>query len=114
MSFFTLEGAVFLDIPKTVIQLNAPLHFTSLKKKKLSQLDVWFSSYVHVSDIICKTPSSGQNGILFFNIFLKVCVYLGKETSFLKLRFCCSATRGSNLLFILKLHIDYSCIHHLS
>ena len=43
--------------------------------KKLSKLDFCFSNYDHFSDIICKTPSSGQNVIsLFFNIFLKICV----------------------------------------
>ena len=63
MSFFTLKDAVF----KTVIQLNASLHFTSLKQKQ-SEVDFWFSSYCHFSDIIYKTPSSGQNVIsLFFN-----------------------------------------------
>ena len=37
-------------------------------KKKQSEVDFWFSSYCHFSDIIYKTPSSGQNVIsLFFN-----------------------------------------------
>ena len=78
-------------------------------------MDLWFSSYDHFSDIICESPSSGQNVIsLIFDDFLKICVYLVKETSILKLRFWCTATTGSNLLFISKLRIDYSYMHRLS
>ena len=52
MSFFYIKGRCFQNILKTVIQLHAPLHFTSLKEKKLSELDFWFSSYDRFSDII--------------------------------------------------------------
>ena len=77
-------------------------------KKKLSELNFWFSSYDHFSDIICKTRSSGQNVIPFFGTFLKLCVDLVQVTLNLKLIFCI-ATRGSNLLlnskFALQLYI---------
>ena len=84
---------LLLNIPtsKTVIELNAPLRFTSLKKK-LSQLEFWFSSYGHFSYIICKTSSGGQNIIfLFFNKIIKRIVSISpfseKEISVLNLRF---------------------------
>ena len=82
--------------------------------KKISELDFWFSSCDHFSDIICKTPFSGQNVIsLSFNIFLKnLCLFSETDFNF-EVRFGCSATRGSNLLFISKLRTDYSCIRHL-
>ena len=108
LEFFTLEGAVF----KNSTNYRSAFY---IFRKKLSKLDFWFSSYDHFSDIICKTLSSGQNVFsLFLDNFFLICAYLVKETSILKLRFCCSATRRSNLLFISKLRIDYSYIHHLS
>ena len=55
-----------------------------LEKKKLSELEFWFSSYDHFSDIICKTPSSGQNVIsLFFNNFFEnLCLFSERAFNF--------------------------------
>ena len=83
-------------------------------EKKLSELDFWFSSYDHFSDITSKTPSSGHDIIsLFFIKFFKNLRLFSERDFILKLRFCCSATRGSNLLSISKLRLDYSYIRHL-
>ena len=43
---------------------------------------MWFSSYDHFRDIICKTPSGGQNVIfLFFDNFLKtLCLFTERES----------------------------------
>ena len=65
--------------------------------------------------LFAKLPLVAKMSFLYFLIiFLKIRVYLVKETLILKLIFCCSATRGRNLLFISKLHIDYSYIPLLS
>ena len=51
-----------------------PLCILHILKKKtiLSELDFWFSSYGHFSDISRKTSTSGQNIIsVFLIIFLK-------------------------------------------
>ena len=61
-----------------------PLCILHLNKKKLSELDLWFSSYDHFSDIICKTPSSRQNVIcLFFdNFFKNFCLFSERDLNF--------------------------------
>ena len=111
---FNTRGRCFWNILKTVIQLNAPLHFASFKKK-LSELDFWFSSYDHFTGIICEAPSSGQTVIyLFFNNpFKNLCLFSERDFNF-EVEIFCSATRGSNWQFTSKLRTDYSYIRHFS
>ena len=53
-------------------------------EKNISELDIWFSSYDHFSDIICKTPSSDQNvfSLFFNNYFKNLCLFSERDFSF--------------------------------
>ena len=53
-------------------------------EKNISELGIWFRSYDHFSDIICKTPSSDQNVFSLFKkiFFFNLCLFSERDFSF--------------------------------